>query len=176
MPSVALHLDRTIGLPLTAVCEALDDSGSYPRWVAACRRVDALEEDRFRVFLAYASYHNTVEFRRMPTCKVRRWQWEGGGEALSVQVAVEAEKATRSSTRVVLRSCATGDATLLGLRLDHPIVELTLSIAAEHSATTLARMFGPSEEIEPDGGSIAGVNARRSSRSSNVQHAGEQAC
>lgn len=139
MSRLELDVEREIVGDPARVLELLDDPESYPDWVATLRSLEEGPRGAWTARAGYLGYERVLEFRRRPAPDATvSWRGQDGGFEAGLDVTARAH-GTRRVT-VHFQGFIEGSDRILGFRVDHELIALSLRLAAEHSLTQLERL------------------------------------
>ena len=143
MPRLELEVKRELVADPGRVLGLLDDPLRYPEWVATLRSLEEGPRGTWTARAGYLDYERRLEFRRRPA-EDGHVSWRGRDSAFEagLDVSVTARGTRRATVR--FQGFLEGSDQVLGFRLDHELIALSLRLAAEHSLMCLERIAAAS--------------------------------
>jgi len=139
MSRLELEVESEIAAAPERVLEALGDPAGYPDWVATLRSLEEGPRGTWIARAGYLGYERVLEFRRLPSPEGSvSWRGRDSGFEAGLDVTATPRGARRAIVR--FNGFIEGSDRILGLRVDHELISVSLRLAAEHSLTRLERI------------------------------------
>ena len=139
MSRLDLEVERDIVADPDRVLDVLDDPWGYPSWVATLRSLDEGPRGTWTARAGYLGYERVLTFRRLPAPEgAVAWRGRDSGFVVALELTVT-PKGTRRATLAFAGSIE-GTDRILGLRVEHQLIAVSLRLAAEHTLTQLERV------------------------------------